>query len=66
MDEQPEVKVARTQSEAKLPNKGSEYAAGWELYALEDAEVPLRKSMRQRSGLPVAIPVGHEGKVRGR
>lgn len=61
MDEQLEVKVARTHPDAKLPTKGSEYAAGWDLYALEDTEVPFRQSMRLRTGLHVAIPVGYEG-----
>ena len=66
MDEQLEVKVARTHQDAKLPTRGSEYAAGWDLYALEDTEVPFRQSMRLRTGLHVAIPVGYEGQVRAR
>jgi len=60
------VKVARVHSESKMPTKGSEFAAGWDLYSLEDTEVPFRKSMKLRTGIHVAIPEGYEGQVRAR
>ncbi len=66
MDESLEVMVARTDDGARLPTRGSEYAAGWDLYALEEYVVPFRKSVKLRTGLRVAIPVGHEGQVRAR
>ena len=40
--------------------------AGWDLYALEEYVVPFRKSVKLRTGLRVAIPVGYEGQVRAR
>ena len=66
MDESLEVMVARTDNGARLPTRGSEYAAGWDLYALEEYVVPFRKSVKLRTGLRVAIPVGYEGQVRAR
>ena len=66
MDESLEVMVARTDEGAKLPTRGSEHAAGWDLYALEEYVVPFRKSVKLRTGLRVAIPVGYEGQVRAR
>jgi len=66
MDESLEVMVARTDEGAKLPTRGSENAAGWDLYALEEYVVPFRKSVKLRTGLRVAIPVGYEGQVRAR
>ena len=66
MDESLEVMVARTDDGARLPTRGSEYAAGWDLYALEEYVVPFRKSVKLRTGLRFAIPVGYEGKVRAR
>ena len=66
MDESLEVMVARTDDGARLPTRGSEYAAGWDLYALEEYVVPFRKSVKLRTGLRVAIPVGYEGQVRAR
>ena len=61
-----QVLVARTEDNARLPTKGSEYAAGWDLYALEDSVVPFRKSVKLRTGIIVAIPDGYEGQVRAR
>ena len=66
MGESLEVMVARTDEGAKLPTRGSEHAAGWDLYALEEYVVPFRKSVKLRTGLRVAIPVGYEGQVRAR
>ena len=66
MEESLEVMVARTEDDARLPTRGSEYAAGWDLYALEESVVPFRKSVKLRTGLRVAIPVGYEGQVRAR
>jgi len=60
------VHFARTDDDAKIPIKGSENAAGWDLCALEDSLVPFRKSMKIRTGLHVAIPEGFEGQVRAR
>ena len=66
MEESLEVMLARTEDDARLPTRGSEYAAGWDLYALEESVVPFRKSVKLRTGLRVAIPVGYEGQVRAR
>jgi dUTP pyrophosphatase len=66
MSEPVEVKVARVHPEARMPTRGSEHAAGWDLYSLEDTEVPFRGSVKLRTGLHVAIPVGFEGQVRAR
>ena len=60
------VKVARVHSDSKMPTKGSEFAAGWDLYSLEDTEVPCRKSVKLRTGIHVEIPEGFEGQVRAR
>ena len=62
MGESLEVMVARTDEGAKLPTRGSEHAAGWDLYALEEYVVPFRKSVKLRTGLRVAIPVDMKDK----
>ena len=66
MDEAPVVKVAKTDPHAKMPTKGSDHAAGWDLYCLEDTVVSFRSSVKLRTGLRVAIPEGFEGQVRAR
>ena len=62
----PVVKVAKTDHNARMPTKGSEHAAGWDLYCLEDTVVNFRSSVKLRTGLRVAIPEGFEGQVRAR
>ena len=66
MGERVLVKFARTDPNAKIPTKGSEFAAGWDIYSLEDTEIKFRSSVRLRTGLHVAIPEGFEGQVRAR
>ena len=66
MGESPVVKVAKTDHNARMPTKGSEHAAGWDLYCLEDTVVNFRSSVKLRTGLRVAIPEGFEGQVRAR
>ena len=56
MDESLEVMVARTDDGARLPTRGSEYAAGWDLYALEEYVVPFRKSVKLRTCLLYTSP----------
>lgn len=66
MDEPPVVKIAKTEPNARMPTKGSAYAAGWDLYCLEETVVSFRSSVKLRTGLKVAIPEGYEGQVRAR
>jgi dUTP pyrophosphatase len=61
-----EVKVVRTHPDAALPVRGSEYAAGWDIRAVEQTIVEFRRSTRVPTGLKVAIPVGFEGQIRAR
>ena len=66
MDEPPVVKIAKMESNARMPTKGSAHAAGWDLYCLEETVVSFRSSVKLRTGLKVAIPEGYEGQVRAR
>ncbi len=61
-----EVKLARMDDGARMPTKGSQHAAGWDLYALENTTVHFRSSTKLRTGIRVAIPIGFEGQVRAR
>ncbi len=60
------IQFARTHDDAKIPTRGSENAAGWDLYALGESSVDFRRSVKVRTGLHVAIPEGFEGQVRAR
>ncbi len=61
-----EVKVVRTHPDAALPVRASEYAAGWDIRAVERTEVAFRSSTMVPTGLKVAIPAGYEGQIRAR
>lgn len=63
----PTIRFVRTHPDAKLPTRGTEGAAGWDVYAVEATRVP-------RGGMPVlvptgwkiAVPAGYEVQVRSR
>lgn len=50
------IKFKLQQPEAKLPTKGSEEAAGLDLYACEPAEVPVGKSAIINTGVCMELP----------
>lgn len=54
--------------DAQLPTRGSEHAVGYDLYASEKTQVKFSDSGIQnwclvKTGLAVAIPAGHYGRV---
>ena len=61
-----EVLFAKLDSEAQAPTRGSNFAAGWDLRALEETTVVRGSSTKIRTGLAVAIPHGWEGQIRSR
>ena len=48
---------------AVLPSRGSSYAAGLDLYSIEDLTIGPKQRYLARTGLAVAIPEGHYGRV---
>jgi dUTP pyrophosphatase len=48
---------------AVLPSRGSFYAAGLDLYSIEDLTVEPKQRYLARTGLAVAIPEGYYGRV---
>ena len=61
-----QVPFARLDERAILPTQGSAQAAGWDLYAIEDTEVPKGASTMISTGWATAIPEGWEGQIRCR
>lgn len=53
-------------SGATLPSRGTAQAAGLDLYASADANVPARGRVAVETGVQVQIPPGFFGAVRGR
>ena len=61
-----DVYWAKTDERAKIPTKGSDSAAGWDLYAIEETVVKRGESTLIKTGLKCAIPEGWEGQIRCR
>jgi dUTP diphosphatase len=53
----------RLDPKAVLPTRGSSHAAGLDIYALEDLTVQPGERCLARTGLAVAIPEGHYGRL---
>ncbi|WFD23410.1 dUTP diphosphatase [Malassezia equina] len=48
---------------AKIPTRGSAQAAGYDLYACEDALIPKGGRAVVQTGIHIALPEGHYGRV---
>ena len=60
------VPARRLRPAARLPERQSPGAAGYDVYAAEDTVVPARQRALVPSGVALAIPAGYEGQVRPR
>ncbi len=60
------VSVQRLHPTARLPERQSAGAAGYDLYAVEDQVIPARGRALARTGIAIALPAGYEGQVRPR
>ena len=66
MEEALEVRIARIHPDARLPVRGSDLAAGFDLHSVERIEVKKGTTEMLPTGLVLAIPPGWEGQVRCR
>jgi dUTP pyrophosphatase len=57
------MKVKLLTSAAKMPTSGSKEAAGYDLYSSEDAIIPPFGRLLISTGIAVAIPQKHYGRV---
>jgi len=48
---------------AVLPSRGSLYSAGLDLYSIEDLSIQPKQRILAHTGLAVAIPEGHYGRI---
>lgn len=53
----------RLDPRAILPSRGSEFAAGLDIYTIEDLEILPGDRRLARTGLAVAIPEGYYGRI---
>lgn len=60
-----EILIHKRNPRAKIPTRGSEYAAGYDLYACldETVEIPPHQTRMISTGLSLSLPVGWFGAV---
>ena len=61
-----EINVKMLHDDAILPTHGSQYAAGVDLYTVEEYSVPSGGTILCKTGLALQLPIGYEGQVRSR
>lgn len=59
----PKLQVKKLTEKALLPKRGSEFAAGYDLFAAEDKVVPQKSKALVSTGISIAIPYGNYGRV---
>lgn len=62
------VKIYKTDENARLPRKGSEYAAGFDLFSNEIENITIKPGEKKfiRTGLIMEIPTGFAGFIYAR
>ena len=57
------LEFKRLDQRATLPTRGSELSAGLDLYSVEDITIEPKQRTLAKTGLAVAIPPGHYGRI---
>ena len=57
------LEFKRVDERATLPSRGSELSAGLDLYSIEDITIGPKQRTLAKTGLAVAIPPGHYGRI---
>ena len=63
------ILIKKNYPDAQIPTQGSQFAAGWDLYAyIPEGSVEINPLMTARidTGISIAIPNGWEGQIRPR
>lgn len=60
-----EIKIKKLRENARIPTRGSEYAAGYDLYACIEESVTVMPHTTEKigTGLSVAVPEGYFGAI---
>ena len=57
------LEFKRIDERATLPTRGSEFSAGLDLYSIEDITIEPKQRTLAKTGLALAIPPGHYGRI---
>lgn len=58
MDSSPPLLVKKLSDKARLPTRGSAFAAGYDVYAAKDTTVPARGKVLVDTDISIAVPAG--------
>ncbi|OTA97909.1 hypothetical protein M434DRAFT_391519 [Hypoxylon sp. CO27-5] len=59
----PPLLIKKLSSTAKLPTRGSAFAAGYDLYASQATSIPARGKALVETDISIAVPAGTYGRV---
>ena len=59
----PKLRVKKLDPKAFIPSKGSEHAAGYDLFSIEDTSVPAKGKKLISTGISMQIPIGNYGRI---
>ena len=62
----PQLRVKKLNEKANLPTRGSQHAAGFDLYTSDEVTVKPGESILVGTGVAMAIPEGHFGQINPR
>jgi dUTP pyrophosphatase len=54
----PPLLIKKLSDKARLPTRGSAFAAGYDLYASQDATIPARDKAMVETDISIAVPAG--------
>jgi len=63
MSEMPVLRVKRLTPNAMIPTRGSEEAAGYDLYAAHDCTIAAQSKAMIKTDLAIAVPYGCYGRI---
>ncbi len=58
VDAQPPLLIKKLSDKARLPTRGSAFAAGYDIYAAKDTVVPARGKVLVDTDISMAVPAG--------
>lgn len=57
------IKIKKLNENAKIPTRGSDYAAGYDLYSTADYTIKSGETVKVGTGLSIALPEGTFGAI---
>ncbi|KAH6660138.1 putative Deoxyuridine 5'-triphosphate nucleotidohydrolase [Truncatella angustata] len=63
LEQSPPLLIKKLSDKARLPTRGSAFAAGYDLYAAKDTVIPKRGKVLVDTDIAIAVPAGTYGRI---